>query len=70
MYKILIFQIKLPEGVSLLYRTLCDEWYSVVILRASLPDTVPVNGDFHTFHMVLNIDDNFVIFAHLDGRSG
>lgn len=59
----------LPERISLLNRALRHKRHTVVVLRASLPDSMPVNGHLHTFHMVLYIDNYLVILAHLDGRS-
>lgn len=57
-----------PESVSLLNRTLSDEWHAVIVLRSSLPDTVPVNGDFHALHVILDIDDDAIVLADLDAR--
>lgn len=57
-----------PESVSLLNWTLSDERHSVVVLRSSLPDAVPVNGDFHAFHVVLDVDDDAIVLADLDAR--
>ena len=57
-----------PESVSLLNRTLSDEWHTIVVLRSSLPDTVPVNCDFHALHVVLDIDDDAIVLADLDAR--
>lgn len=54
-----------PESVSLLNWALSDERHTVIVLRASLPDSMPVNGDFHTFHMIFNIDYHLVVFANL-----
>lgn len=28
-------------------------------------DSVPVNGHLHTFHVVLNVDNDSIVFAHL-----
>lgn len=60
----------LPERISLLNRTLRDERHSVVVLRAALVNAVPVNGHLHSLHMVLHIDDNLVVFTHLNARTG
>lgn len=50
--------------------TLGDEWHTIVILGASLPNTVPVDGDFHALHMILDVDDHLVILADLDTGTG
>lgn len=59
-----------PECVALLDRTLCDEWYAIVVLGVPLPDTVPMEGHFHTLHVILNIDNNLIILAHLYTGAG
>jgi hypothetical protein len=55
-----------PESVSLLDRALRDEWHTVVVLSSLLPDSMPVNCDFHTFHVVFNINDDAIVLADLD----
>lgn len=65
-----IFNVNVPESVSLLDWALRHERYTVVILGSSLPDSVPMDGDFHTFHVIFYIDYHFVVFAHLYARSG
>lgn len=60
----------LPEGVALLNRTLGNEWYTIVVLGATLPDTVPVNGQLHALHVVLDVDHDAIVLAHLYARSG
>lgn len=64
--KLLRLEFTIPERVSLLDRALSYKRHSIVVLGATLPDTVPVDGDLHSLHVVLNVDDNFVVFAHLD----
>lgn len=59
-----------PERVALLDRTLRHERHTVVVLRAALVDAVPVDGHLHALHVVLHIDDDLVVLAHLDARSG
>lgn len=58
--------INSPERVSLLDRTLRDEWDTVVVLCTLLQDSVPVNGDFHTLHVVFNVDDDAIVLANLN----
>lgn len=29
-------------------------------------DTVPMDGHLHAFHVIFHIDDDFIIFAHLN----
>jgi hypothetical protein len=60
----------LPEGVALLDGALRDEGHPVVVLTASLPHPVPMNGDFHALDVVLHVHHDLVAFAHLDTRSG
>jgi hypothetical protein len=55
-----------PECVSLLNWTLCDEWDAVVILSAALPNAVPMDCVFHAFHVILNIDDDTIVFTYLN----
>lgn len=64
-----MIDFQLPEGISLLDRALGNEWYTIIVLCSSLEDTVPVDGHFHAFHMIFNINDYFVVFTNLDGRS-
>lgn len=59
----------LPESISLLDRALCHKRNAIVVLRTSLPDSMPVDSDLHTLHVVFNVYDHFVVFADLDGRS-
>lgn len=59
-----------PEGVSLLDGALRHERDTIVVLGSSLPDSVPMNGQLHTFHVVLDIDHNSVVLAHLNTRAG
>jgi hypothetical protein len=59
-----------PESVSLLNRALSDEWHAIVVLCSSLPDAVPVDCDFHAFHVVFDIDDDSIVLADLDARPG
>lgn len=56
----------IPECVALLNGTLGDEWHAIVVLGAALPDAVPVYSHFHALHVVLHVDDNLVVLAHLD----
>lgn len=58
------------ECVALLNGTLCDERDTIVVLRSTLPDAMPVDGHLHALHVVLHVDDNLVVLAHLDTRSG
>lgn len=67
--KLLRLEFTIPERISLLDRTLSYKRDSIVVLGATLPDTVPVDSDLHSLHVVLNVDDNFVVFAHLDWRT-
>jgi hypothetical protein len=59
-----------PESVALLDRTLGHKWYTIIVLSALLPNTVPMDCRLHTLHMVLHIDDNTIVFAHLDTGTG
>ena len=60
----------LPECIALLNVTLCDEWHTVIVLRAALPNAMPMNGHLHAFHVVFNIDDNLIVFADLYAGTG
>lgn len=59
----------LPESVSLLDRALRNEWYTVIVLWASVVDSVPMDGYFHSFHMIFHVDDDLVVLAHLNAGS-
>lgn len=59
-----------PECVSLLDRALSHKRHSVVILRASLKDAVPMDRHFHALHVVFDVDDDSIVLAHLDTGSG
>lgn len=54
-----------PKGVSFLNWTLSYKWHTVVILRSSLPNTVPMNGYFNSFHVVFDINYYFISFTNL-----
>lgn len=54
-----------PESVSLLDRALRYEGNAVWVLRSSLPDTVPMDGDLQSLHTVLNIDNHLVALTNL-----
>jgi hypothetical protein len=58
--------INSPESVSLLDGALCDEWYTIVVLSSLLQDSMPVNGNFHTFHVVFNVNDDAIALADLN----
>lgn len=60
----------IPECVSLLNGTLGHKRYAVVILWVTLMDAVPMDRYLHAFHVIFHIDDDLIIFAHLDARSG
>lgn len=62
--------MSVPERVTHLNGTLCHVRYAIVILRSSLPHAVPVDCDFHSLHVILHVNDDFVALAHLDARSG
>ncbi|KZC12284.1 hypothetical protein WN55_03798 [Dufourea novaeangliae] len=52
--------------VTLLNGTLRHKWYTVVILSSPLPHSVPVNGNFHSFDVILYVDHDLVALANLD----
>jgi hypothetical protein len=54
------------EGVPGEDGALGDEGDTVVVLRTSLVDTVPMDGQLHTFNLIVEVDDNLVAFANLD----
>lgn len=54
-----------PEGGAFRYGTLRKEWHAVVVLRASLVDSVPMNGQLNALHAVVHIDDHSVALANL-----
>lgn len=58
------------EGISLLDGALRHKWDTIVVLCSTLPDSVPVNGQLHTFHVVFDIDHNSVVFTNLNTWSG
>lgn len=60
----------ITERVALLDGALCDEGHAIVVLRATLPDAMPVNGHLHALHMVLHINDDLVVFTHLYAGPG
>lgn len=62
--------MNIPESVSLLNRALCDVGHSVVELRSPLPDSVPMDGDFHALHVVFDIYYDLIVLADLDAGSG
>lgn len=59
-----------PECVSLLDWALSHKRHSVVILRASLENSVPMERHFHALHVVLDVDDDSVVLADLDAGPG
>lgn len=63
-------KINSPECVALLNRTLRNERHTIVVLRAALVNSMPVNGHFHALHMVLHVDHHLIVFAHLNTGSG
>lgn len=62
--------LQLPERATLLNRALRHERYTVVILGAPLPNSVPMDGHFHTLDVVLHVDHDLVALADLDTGSG
>lgn len=59
-----------PEGVTLLDGALGYVGYSIGVLRPPLPNSVPVDGHCLTLHHVVHVDNDLVILADLDARSG
>lgn len=59
----------IPEGVSFQDGALSHERYSVRVLGASLPDSVPMNRYSLSLHFVLDVDDHLVAFADLNAWS-
>lgn len=57
-----------PECISLLNRALRYKWHAIIILSSSLPDAVPMNRHFHSFHVILDVDDDPIVLADLDAR--
>lgn len=55
----------LPECVSLLNGALCHKRNTIVILRTTLMNTMPMQCRLHAFHVIFHIDDNLIVFAHL-----
>lgn len=55
-----------PECISLLNWALRYEWHAIVVLSSSLPDSMPVNRNFHAFHVILNVDNNSIVLADLN----
>jgi len=61
-----LFSVPLvPEGGAFRYGTLRKEWHAVVVLGASLVDSVPMDGQLNALHAVVHIDDYFVALANL-----
>jgi hypothetical protein len=61
-----LFSVPLvPEGGAFRYGTLRKEWHAVVVLCASLVDTVPMDGQLNALHAVVHIDDHSVALANL-----
>lgn len=54
-----------PEGGAFGYGTLCEEWHAVVVLSASLVNSVPMDGQLNALHAVVNIDNHSVALANL-----
>lgn len=59
-----------PESISLLNWALRHERHAIVVLGSSLQDAVPVERHLHALHMVLDVDDDAIVLAHLDARAG
>ena len=55
-----------PECATLLDGTLRYERHAVVVLAFPLPHTVPVNGHFHPFDMILYVYHDLVALTDLD----
>lgn len=64
--QIMILSLHAPERISLLNWALRYKWHAIIVLCTSLPDTVPVNCNLHAFHVILNVDNNSIIFADLN----
>lgn len=54
------------ERVSLVGGTLSDVRDTVVVLGAFLVNTVPMDDQLQTVHVVQNVDDHLVTFADLN----
>jgi len=54
-----------PESCSLLDRALRHERHTVRVLRSSLPDSVPMDGDLQALYIVQNIDNHLVALTNL-----
>lgn len=55
-----------PERISLLDRALCYKWHAIVVLCSPLPDSVPMDRNFHALHVVFNVDNNSIVLADLN----
>lgn len=55
----------IPERVALVYGTLSDVRDAVVILRAPLVESVPMDDQLQAVHVVEHVDNDLVSFANL-----
>lgn len=53
------------ERVALVYGTLGDVRHAVVVLGAALVESVPMDDELQTVHVVEHVDDHLVSLAHL-----
>lgn len=58
-----------PKRTTLLNRTLCHVRDTVIILRSSLPYSVPMDCHFHSLYTIFHVNDNFVTLANLNTRA-
>lgn len=55
----------ISERISFVHWTLSDVRNTVVVLSASLMNSVPMDNEFQTVHVVQHVNDNLVSFANL-----
>lgn len=55
----------IPKRGTFVYRALRNEGHAIHIGCLELAYSVPMNGDFSSRHMVVNVYNYFVVVAHL-----
>lgn len=55
----------ISERVAFVYGTLGNVRHAVVVLRAALVESVPMDHQLQTVHVIQHVDDHLVSFANL-----